>query len=41
MKLGILDTILFAILVLIVLIEFYWTWQDRKAGKTPATGGVL
>ena len=34
MKLDHIDTLLFALLVLLVAIEFYWNWQDRKAGKS-------
>lgn len=40
MKLDTIDTVLFFILVLIIAIEFYWTWKDRKAG-IPSTKGVL
>ncbi len=35
------DTILFALLVSVVLIEFYWTYLDRQAGSTGAGKGVL
>ena len=32
MTLGKIDTILFALLIVVMVIQLYWTWQDRKAG---------